>query len=70
MTKTLSDKDVIATFRTLLAACVHRHGVLNRLVISEEDLQSCESGRMTVQQLPNGSIELKIRAVPKLLAVQ
>ena len=64
MTKNLSDKDVIATFRTLLSTVVYRHGTLNRLVISREDLEACQSGKLSVQQLPDGSVELRIRALP------
>ena len=64
MTKNLSDKDVIATFRTLLSTVVYRHGTLNRLVIAREDLEACQSGRLSVQQLPDGSVELRIKALP------
>ena len=69
MTKNLSDKDVISTFRTLLATAVYRHGVLNRLVLSVEDLDACQSGKLSVQQLPDGSIELRIKKLPPPLTL-
>jgi len=65
---TLEEADVIKTFRNLLAACVKKQGLLNKLVLSRADLELAGEGKLKVEQRPDGSIRLSIeKSPPKLL---
>lgn len=66
---TLGDADVIKTFRVLLAACVKKQGVLNKLVLSRADLERAGEGKLKVEQRPDGSIKLSIEKEPPKLLV-
>lgn len=65
-THTLEDADVIKTFRVLLAACVKKQGVMNKLVLSRADLERAGAGKLKVEQRPDGFIKLSIeKSSPK-----
>jgi len=64
----LEEAEVIQTFRVLLAACVKKQGLLNKLVLSRADLERAGEGKLKVEQRPDGSIKLSIeKSPPKLL---
>lgn len=67
MTVRLSDKDVIATFRVLLATCVQQYGVLDRLVLTREQLEAAGTGALKVEDKKDGSIVLKVTRNRKLI---
>ena len=52
---------VIATFRTLLSACVQRYGLRNSLVLTPSALSAAGNGMLSVTDRPDGSIVLTIK---------
>lgn len=64
----LEEAEVIQTMRLLLAACVKKQGLLNKLVLSRADLERAATGKLKVEQRADGSIRLSIeKDAPKLL---
>lgn len=52
---------VIATFRTLLAACIQRYGLRGKLVLTPAALLAAGSGTLRVTDQPDGTIVLEIK---------
>lgn len=57
----LQDKDVIKTFRVLLATCIQQYGKFGTLTLSRAALEAAGDGTLSVTDKPDGSIVLKIK---------
>lgn len=65
--KELNDRDVIATFRVILAACVQQYGVLNTLILTRKEMEAAGVGTLSVTDRPDGSIVLKVKGAKALI---
>ena len=63
----LKTSDVIATFRVILATCVQQYGKMGELTLTRAQMEAAGSGTLSVTDLPDGSVVLKIKGASGLI---
>lgn len=63
--KRMEQSDVIVTLRRLLAAVVRKHGTLDRLTLSRDEIEAVAGGAIAVEDRPDGTIVLRLKGAPR-----